>query len=313
MRLSLSCTAAVLMAMAVPPAIPDPSRATTAERFRALGRDARWTLVASTPMAFPTYHPQGMVKIGETLYISSVEVTVRTRRFAQPVDGYDRDTGNGVGHLFKVGMDGRLLAHVRLGEGSRYHPGGIDFDGTHIWAPVAEYRPEGPSIVYRVDPQTMKVEEVFRFSDHIGGVVRNTDDGTLHGVSWGSRRFYRWTVGADGRVTNAGMSPASLRRLNPSHYIDYQDCFYAGEHRMLCGGVSDLRPSGSAQGFRLGGLDLIDLRDGRPLHQLPVMLWTSGGLPMTQNPIWLEPAERGLRAYFLPEDDRSTLYEYVVE
>jgi hypothetical protein len=59
--------------------------------------------------------------------------------------------------------------------------------------PVAEYRPNSRSIVYRVDPATMKADEVFRFPDHIGGIVRNTDDNTLHGVSWGSRRFYRWT------------------------------------------------------------------------------------------------------------------------
>ena len=40
----------------------------------------------------------------------------------------------------------------------------------------------------------MKATEVFRFDDHIGAIVHNTDDDTLHGVSWGSRRFYRWTL-----------------------------------------------------------------------------------------------------------------------
>jgi hypothetical protein len=29
---------------------------------------------------------------------------------------------------------------------------------------------------------------------------------------------------------------------------------------------------------------------------------------MTANPFWIEPAGPGLRAYFLPEDQRSTLY-----
>ena len=31
-----------------------------------------------------------------------------------------------------------------------YHPGGIDYDGRHIWVPVAEYRPNSRSIIYRV-------------------------------------------------------------------------------------------------------------------------------------------------------------------
>ena len=40
------------------------------------------------------------------------------------------------------------------------------------------------------------------------------------------------------------------------------------------------------------------------------MLWTASGLDMTHNPLWIEPSARGLRAYFMPEDDASTLYVY---
>jgi hypothetical protein len=294
-------------------ATQDGVRPALTDRVRALTRESAWRLAASVPVAFRTHHPQGMVRIGETLFVSSVEVTVRTRRFPQRVDGYDRDTGEGVGHLFRMDMSGKLLAHIRLGEGTMYHPGGIDFDGTHIWVPVAEYRPDGRTIVYRVDPGTMKATEVFRFPDHIGAIVRNTDGGTLHGASWGSRRFYRWTLGADGTVSNAGAAPESLRTANPSHYVDYQDCAYAGEHTMLCTGVADLRRDPDTPPFRLGGLDLVDLRDGRPVHQVPVPLWTAGGLPLTQNPVWIEPHGRGLRAYFMPEDDVSTVYIYDVE
>ena len=76
-----------------------------------------------------------MVKIGDTLFVSSVEVKVPTRRLPQPVDGYDRDAGEGVGHLFKIDMAGNLLADLTLGEGTIYHPGGIDYDGTqHLGA-----------------------------------------------------------------------------------------------------------------------------------------------------------------------------------
>jgi hypothetical protein len=287
-------------------------RAAAADRVRALSREARWTLVASIPVAFRTFHPQGMTRVGDSLFVSSVEVTVRTRRFDTPVDGYDRDTGEGVGHLFRMNLSGELLGHIELGEGAMYHPGGIDFDGTDIWVPVAEYRPDSRSIVYRVDAAAMKATGVFRFDDHIGALVRNTDDNTLHGASWGSRRFYRWTLGAGGTVTNAEVAPERLARSNPSHYVDYQDCAYMGGHRMLCTGVADLRRGAGSPGGRLGGLDLVDLRDGRPLHQVPVPLWTAGGLPMTQNPVWLEAHGSGLRAYFMPEDDQSTLYIYDV-
>jgi hypothetical protein len=79
---------------------------------------------------------------------------------------------------------------------------------------------------------------------------------------------------------------------------------------MLCSGVSELRATRDAAPFRLGGVDLVDLRDGRPLHQVPILLWTPGGLDMTHNPVWLENTPAGLRAYFMPEDDSSTLYIY---
>jgi hypothetical protein len=254
-----------------------------------LTRASSWTRVTSVPIAFRTFHPQGMVKIGETLFVSSVEVI-------------DRDAGKGVGHLFAIDKAGNLLADLRLGEGAMYHPGGIDYDGTNIWVPVAEYRPDSRSIVYRVDPQTMRASEVFRVADHVGAIVHNTDRGTLHGVSWGSRRFFRWTM--DGAITATA--------VNASHYLDYQDCKYLGRDRMLCSGVTEIRQTRDGPVFRLGGIDLVSLADGRPLHQTPVPLWTAGGLDMTHNPVWIEPHGRGLRAYFMPDDDRSTLYIYDV-
>jgi hypothetical protein len=288
-------------------------RLVVAERVEKLTRESRWKPLASVPIGFTTHHPQGMVKVGSVLFVSSVEVQARTKPFPQPVDGLDRDAGQGVGHLFKIDLQGKLIADLKLGEGTIYHPGGIDYDGTSIWVPVAEYRPNSRSIIYRVDPDTMTATEVFRFPDHIGGIVHDTDDQTLHGVSWGSRRFYRWTLDRAGSVTNGGAAPQQIRTLNTSHYVDYQDCKYVGRHQMLCTGVTEMRQSAEAAPFRLGGMDLVSLIDSRPLHQVPVLLWTPAGLDMTHNPVWIEAIEGGLRAYFMPEDDRSTLYLYDVE
>ena len=270
----------------------DDARSIVADRAAKLTRDSAWKSAGAVRLQFRTWHPQGLVKIDRTLFLSSVEVRSSDRR-------------DGVGHLFKIDMAGALVAELALGEGAVYHPGGIDYDGRDIWVPVAEYRPDSRSIVYRVDPRSMKAAEVFRFADHIGAIVHDTDDRTLHGVSWGSRRFYRWSD------ENPRAAPTST--LNPSHYIDYQDCKYAGAHRMLCSGVAEMRDAAQQALVRLGGIDLIDLAAARPIHQVPVPLWTKGGLPMTQNPMWLEPTATGLRGYFIPEDDVSTLYMYDVE
>jgi hypothetical protein len=155
----------------------------------------------------------------------------------------------------------------------------------------------------------MKATEILRFNDHLGALVHDTDDNALHGVSWGSRRFYRWAFGSRG--TNADSQPTRI--VNPSHYVDYQDCKYVGRHRMLCTGVAELRQSADAPPFRLGGLELVDLVQGRPLHQVPVPLWTSSGRghdPQSR----LDRAERRRAArVFHAEDDRSTLYVFEVD
>ena len=266
----------------------------TVRRVAALTRASVWTRVSAVPLRFPAHHPQGLVKIGNTLHMTAVDRA-------------------GLGHLFTMDASGRLVADLKLGEDKIFHPGGIDYDGTSIWVPVAEYRPDSRTIVYRVDPRTMTAAEVFRFDDHIGAIVHNTDDNTLHGVSWGSRRFYRWTLDAQGRVTNAAVPPSELRTMNRSHYVDYQDCKYAGARRMICTGVTEIRQDPKATPFRLGGIEVVNLADGRVEHQVPVNVWTPAGLVMTQNPVWIEPHGDGLRAYLVPEDDKATLYIYDVK
>ena len=283
------------------------------DRVKQLTRATPWRQSAAIPVNFNTHHPQGMVKIGDVYYASSVEIKTPTKRFAQPQGGYDRDTGEGVGHLFKLDAKGSLIADITLGEGSVYHPGGIDYDGRYIWVPVSEYRPNSRAIIYRVDPETMKAVEVFRYGDHIGGIVHNTDDNTLHGVTWGSRRFYRWTLDSQGGVSNAGTPPEQLRVTNRALYIDYQDCKYLGRREMLCSGLNNYQPKKDGPRFSLGGFEIVDLATNLAVYQVPVEVWTESGLPMTYNPMWIEPTATGLRAYFMPEDEKSTLYVYDID
>lgn len=280
-----------------------------AQRFTGLNRDSVWTRTVALRLPFRTFHPQGMVRVGPYWFLSSVEILRTPRKLAAPVDGHAYDAGAGIAHLFKLGPDGRLLAELKLGEGSIYHPGGMDYDGRYLWVPVAEYRPDSRSIVYRITPATMTVEQVLTVPDHIGGIVHDTEDGSLNGLSWGSRRFYRWPLDADGKV--AAGAPEIV--ANPGDYIDYQDCHYAGARQMLCGGLAGYRLKPWLPPFSIGGIDLIDLTTHRAAWQAPVPLWTPLGRPMTQNPFWMEASQTGLRAWFVPEDEISTLYAYEVK
>ncbi|MFC9689847.1 DUF6454 family protein [Kribbella sp. NPDC056951] len=258
--------------------------------FTATNRSTAWTQVARIPLRFPTYHPQGFALVGDLIFLSSVEVLEAPVKYPVPVDGYDRSPGKGIGHLFVLDRQGNLKQDIRLGEGTAYHPGGIDFDGRDVWIPVAEYRPNSRAIVYTVDPKTYRVTERFRANDHVGGVVRDRTTGQVHGVSWGSRTLYNWTP-----------TGHRLERVaNEGHLLDYQDCDYVSRGKQLCGGVTSLPgPKGS---YDLGGLALLDLRSNRILHEIPFPYFSPTGHNATRNPVALETTAGKLRLYTAPDD-----------
>ena len=76
------------------------------ERVKKLTRGVQWRQVAAIPVKFNTQHPQGMIKIGDTFYVSSVEIKTPTKRYPQLQDGYDRDTG----------LEGRIIGQFDLPE-----------------------------------------------------------------------------------------------------------------------------------------------------------------------------------------------------
>lgn len=265
----------------------------TTNLFRLMGKNTIWTRVDTVEVSWQTFHTQGLVKIGETFYVSAVEVLESTVRNGTVTDALydfsiDRSTGVGRGWLFKFDAAGQLLGKIELTDGAKYHPGGMDYDGKHIWVSVAEYRPNSQSNIYRIDPNTLASELVFAENDHIGGIVHNPVSEKKHNA----------------KVVFSDWAP------NAQFYIDYQDCHYQGVQYMLCGGVGGYTtPLGS---IAFGGLDLVDLRRARPEHQIPVNLFidegtgANPGLALTHNAFWVEPLGNGsMRAYFMTESDNQ--------
>lgn len=278
-----------------------------ASNIKNLSKSSVWNLVSQTRLTFDTFHPQGMVKIGEYFFVSSVETKERPERIEALNAPHDRTAGIGVGHLFKIDSNGQLAGSITLGESSMYHPGGIDFDGISLWVSVAEYRPNSRSIIYKVDPDSLASTEVLRFEDHLGAIVRDSEKDRLHAVSWGSRRLYSWQ-GADGDYSHSD----ALMTSNPSHYIDYQDCQSLAFSKMLCSGLSSYQNETGAS-LKLGGVDLIDLMSMQPEFQLPMTQFTDNGALLNQNPFYVEADEKGeLQFYFVPEDNQSVLYQYSI-
>jgi hypothetical protein len=305
---------AVLAAPAAARPATDGTRIAAA--FSELTRTTTWQLVRKVPLKFDAHHPEGVARIGDRFVLSAVEVTEPTQPFQPPgtlIGGTDRSPGKGIGHLIAFDAQGNLLKDVRVGDGADiYHPGGLDFDGRTLWSAVAEYRPNRPSIIYRVDPRTLKARAAFRTRDHIGGIVHDTRRERVIGLNWGSRTAYTW------KLTRRG---AKLTRttVNPSHFVDYQDCKYLGRPRglrhpaMLCGGIAGLQhpgPDGQPVKYDLGGLALVDVTTMRPLYEVPFQQYTDQRQVATRNAIDAEIVNGRLRLYLVADDDDSDLLVY---
>jgi hypothetical protein len=243
-------------------------------------RSTTWQLVDELPLRFDSFHPQGMALVGSTWWISTVDI------------------GDRRGLVMAVDADGDLVEQVDVGDSERYHPGGMDFDGTAFWIPCAEYRPDSTTTVYRMVPGD-EPEAAFDVDDHVGALARCGPDGDIVGWSWGSRYFYRWTV--DGHLRAA--------RVNPAFFVDHQDCQWLDGGYLLCGGVAEVGLA-SGPGW-LGGIGLLDVDELVMQREVPFPIYSSAtGRVGTHNPIWAEVRGDQLMVHLLPDDGRSTILSY---
>jgi Family of unknown function (DUF6454) len=307
-------------ARVAPSDVPPPPAADGAQiaaAFAKLSRDTSWQLVEKVPLRFDAYHPEGIVRLGDHYVLSAVQVTEPTQKYQPPgtiIDGTDRTPGRGIGHL--IAFDGRrnLLADKPVAgpDSTIYHPGGLDYDGRDLWRAVAEYRPNKPSIIYRVDPTTLVAHEVLRSPDHIGGIVHDTRRHRVLGLNWGSRKAYEWKLTGHGAVVKATIT-------NPSHFVDYQDCKYLGrpggfdDPGMLCSGIATLHHpglDGQPVNYDLGGVAEVDVTTMRPIDEVPFQEYTDQRQVATRNALDVQVVDGHLRLYLVADDNQSNLLVY---
>jgi hypothetical protein len=254
--------------------------AAVAATIASITRTTTWRLVDELPLTFDSHHPQGMARIDSTWWISTVDIESRR------------------GLVMAVDASGRLVEQVPIGDSVRYHPGGMDFDGSALWIPSAEYRPDSTTTVYRLAPGDTP-QRVFDVDDHVGALARCGPEGDLVGWSWGSRRFYRWST--EGHLLAA--------QVNPAFFVDHQDCQWLDSGHLLCGGVAEVGLA-SGPGW-LGGLGLLDVDDLVMRREVPFPIYSSAtGRVATQNPLWAEIRGDDLIVHLLPDDGMSTILSY---
>lgn len=292
---SLALVAAGAATAAIAAQQSRPADGVTAD-FTAVTRGTAWNLADKLQLKFPTYHTEGIAFAGDRIFLSSVQILEPTVKYPVPQGRYDRSPGKGIGHVFVIDRKGNLQKDIVLGEGDMYHPSGIDFDGTSVWVPVAEYRPNSAAVMYRIDAKSLEVHKQFTVDDHIGGVVRDQATGHLIGQTWGSRRFTEWNL--------QGKQLASWD--NPGHFIDYQDCQSLAAHKMICGGITNLPQTPTAGGatatYELGGIGLLDVRTHELLHEVPFQQWSTAGHVATRNPFKIAADGNKLTMWVAPDN-----------
>jgi hypothetical protein len=243
---------------------------TLVDTFLRIDRSTTWTLVETLPLTFDVRHPQGMVRIDGVWWISTV------------------DTADRSGWVLAVdGLSGALLDRIPVGDETRFHPGGMDFDGVALWVACAEYRPHSTATIARLVPGERTAEVAFAVEDHVGGVVRLGVGGDLVGRTWGSRHFKRWRL--DGTEL--------LDVRNPGHFVDHQDGQWLGDDLVLCGGVG----AGGLGGVGvLRGEELVMAREVPFAERSPTT-----GRAATQNPIFAESVDGDVVVHLLPDDGEA--------
>lgn len=266
-------------AMAAPAADPGPAPADSAlvPAFESLTRSTTWTLSKTIPLSFDVFEPEGMAVVGNRIYMTT----------------HDQGT---TGYFVVMDQNGSLLKEIPLVDGNRNHPGGMDVYGNYAYVPLAVDSPHSSADILQINLTTYQVTTLFTVTyDHVGGIIYDPIGDEIIGQDWGSRVFYTWKM--DGTLV--------AKWKNPQNYIDYQDCKYVPQNKMLCSGIASI-----------GGEDLIDLTGNQHtiLNEIPSTFKTTTGLNLTQNPTTMTttPVSGGTQItwYGAPDNHAGTIYEY---
>jgi len=175
----------------------------------ALFRSRDVVLIQQVPLQFATYHVQGLELTEQFYFVTSVDKEQKR------------------GWLFKIDrQNANLNSTIELTDRTLIHPGGLQFDGHYLWIPNAEYKSQGRTMIYGVDPDSLEICTSFPVDDHIGAIASDGKN-LLYGVNWDALHFYIWDF--DGHQLNKVDSPTSMA---------YQDIkYFAG--KLLCSGHED--------------------------------------------------------------------------
>lgn len=244
-----------MLCLAAPPAGTQPHAVTLSD----------FKLVRTVNLAGQTFHVQGVDFRGDRMWLTSVD---RPRE---------------KGFLFEFSLaNGALVKSIEVGDGVRYHAGGIATGGASIWIPVAEYRPRSSAWIEQRSQKTLELESRFEVDDHIGCLAATPD--ALIGGNWDSKDFYVWDH-----------SGKLIRKVASTTGNAYQDMKYDNGWIVASGNLPD----------RTGAIDWLEWPSLRMVRRLPAGK-NDRGVLFTREAM----SVHGNRLVLVPEDGASRLFEF---
>ncbi|ACR79688.1 MULTISPECIES: DUF6454 family protein [Kosmotoga] len=259
--------------------------------------------LGNVELPFITYHVQGLAVTDEHYYLSSVD-EIHNKGWLWKIDRSSLEIVK-VLDLTNENAIGELTIHV----------GGIYHDGNYLWAPAAGYRRESPTIIFKIDPETMEIADKINFGDHIGAVASNGKD-RLYLANWDS--LYIYITDLSGKVIKKILNPGITQKMG--YICAYQDIHYDFESGLLlCNG--DTRkpykdPDGYIFGYPyfhgyddiFGMVDWLDLETGKVVKRVETGFTSC---KTDRNTLSREGFSYHKDVmYFAPEDNITTIYMF---
>ncbi len=220
-------------------------------------------LIRVLELQAPTQHVQGIDFNDRQLWVTSVDKT-NPKGWLQE---FSRTTGE-------------LMRQREIGDGNRYHPGGLSADGASLWIPVAEYRPKSSSVIQKRSQRTLELEFQFEVADHIGCIAVTPE--FLIGGNWDSKEFYIWDH--SGRLIRKVPSPTDN---------GYQDMKFDSGQIIASGILPD----------KTGAIDWLDFPSLRLARRVKAgntdrgVLYTREGMAIRGNELMLLPEDAPSRVF----------------
>jgi hypothetical protein len=190
----------------------------------------KWINVANIDLPFETYHPQGIVKIGDRFFLTAIN-------------------GNLAGYLIRFDLKplnttaATFVRQVQLTDPSftnRIHPGGIDYDPStnRIWCPLAEKIPDSATSILKINPDDMSYENVGYLKDHLGTTIVDTENHRVRMIDYHTGMY-------SFQLSPSGAFPADIHSADkfvlPKEPIEYQDCKHLDHRYAVCAGTGPHR------------------------------------------------------------------------